>query len=890
MPRPRRADDPDVTSVVNQPTAPDEATARAAAPSKIVLLTTVLWAASCLGAVVLSGPQGWSSPAAWPSWVAFVVLASAFALTEVFVVHLRVKADAHTFSLVELPLAFGLFFAQPFVLLGAQLVGATAALILHRKQRGLKLLFNTASFAATTVAAIAVFRFLAPDRTLLDQATLVKGAVGLLVESSLAVALVFLVISISAGSWRPAELRSSLGFGLITSTFTTSLAIIGVVLIDTRPEVAWLLIVPTAGTFLANWAYTNERRRHEGLDFLYRSTQLLHESSALDTAIAVMLEHVRTTFNAEAAELVYLSEGSDTPICFRISPQHTGETLHPVDGEHESLVGSLDSPHALILAMGSNHPTSAFLRERNYRDAIVAPLRSDGRAIGALVVANRLSEVVGFSAADAVLAETLATQTATALENGRLEQSLDQLRVLESRLTFQALHDPLTSLANRTLFQRELERVVGGQQRRAGAVLFIDLDDFKTVNDSFGHATGDALLVEVANRLRLAVGAGDTAARLGGDEFAVLLPTLSTPSAAHRAAERILALLEAPAVVAQRDLSIRASIGIAMVAVDADADTLLRSADTAMYTAKAQGKHRIVTFDPTIDAGTYAVAGHRSNLHADLQHAVTARTFSIHLQPIVDLRTRAFLGAEALVRWQHPEFGLLTPDIFLPLAEKAGVIADVDMVVLDRACEFVAMTDVGDDGLVPWVNVNLSQASFQQPGLFERVVETLDRHDLAPARLGIEISEELVTERVDGLAETLERIRAIGVRLSLDDFGTGHSSFEHLKCLPVDAVKIAKPFIDDLESSESQRVFATTIVTLARALRKVVVAEGVERPEQRDFLESCGCDAAQGFLFARPMDDITLVAWARHWASMASGTAVAPLVAVAPLAGELAHN
>jgi diguanylate cyclase (GGDEF)-like protein len=881
-----RADDLGVTTAVDHPAAHDAAVARAAAaPRKIVLLTVVMWAVSCLAMLLLAGPQHWAAPSRWSVWIALPALALAFALTEIFVVHLRVKADAHTFSLVELPLAFGLFFVQPFVVIGAQLLGATVALVLHRKQRGLKLLFNTASLAVTTVVAIAVFRLIAPDRALLDQATLLKGAASLLVESCLAIALVFLVISISAGSWRAGELRSSLGFGLVTSTFTASLGIIGVVLLDAKPSVAWLLIVPTAGTYLANWAYTNERRRHEGLDFLYRSTQLLHESTELDTAIAEMLEHVRSTFNAEAAELVYLAEASDTPVCIRISPEHAGQTLHPVDVEHESLVGSLDSPHALILSMESSHPTAQFLRQRGYRDAIVAPLRSDGRAIGALVVANRLSQVVNFSAADAVLAETLASQTATALENGRLEQSLDQLRVLESRLTFQALHDPLTSLANRTLFQRDLGRVLDGQDQAAGAVLFIDLDDFKTVNDSFGHETGDALLVEVADRLRRAVGSRDTAARLGGDEFAVLLPSVSTSTTARRRAERILAALEAPAVVAQRHLAIRASIGIAMVEPGADADQLLRSADTAMYTAKAQGKHRIVMFDPS----TSGAIGHRSDLHVDLQEAVASRSLSIHLQPIVHLATREFLGAEALVRWQHPELGLLTPESFLPLAEKAGMIAALDMVVLDRACEFLARADVAGDRVVPWVNVNLSQASFQEPGLFERVAAALCRHDLTPDRLGIEISEELITERVDGLVETLERIRAVGVRLSLDDFGTGHSSFDHLKTLPVDSVKIAKPFIDDLESSESQRVFASTIITLGTALHKLVVAEGVERPEQRDFLAACGCDAAQGHLFARPMDEDSFLVWARHWMSTTTES-VSPLAMPTALNIELARS
>ena len=830
-------------------------------PTKIAALSLALWAVAGLMAVGLFERHEWPATARWPWFVALPVLATLFALAEIFVVHLRIRADAHTFSLVELPLALGLFFVQPLILVSAQLLGAGLALALHRKQGPLKLLFNCAVFASTTVTAIAMFRWLATERSPLDQGVLLRGGFALLVEALISVILVFVVISISTGKWRVADLRSGAGFGMIAATFTTCLGIIAVIVVDAQPGVAWLLVVPTAGTYLANWAYTTQRRRHEGLDFLYQSTQLLHQSSELETAIIDLLRHACDTFNAEAAELIYLTEANTQAVCIRVGPGDQVQTLQALGDGHEVLIGLLASGEASILRAGVDGPGAEFMALSGYRDAIIAPLRNEVRIAGALVIANRLSEVVGFDSTDVRLADTLANHTTTALENGRLEQSLEQLRVLEGRLTFQALHDPLTGLANRTLFRTQLQQAIEHRDGSCGAVLFIDLDDFKTVNDSFGHATGDALLIEVAGRLRGCISDTDVIARLGGDEFAVLLHDADDVSEATAAAEAILQSFERAATIMQRRLSTQASIGIALIQIGSDPETMMRNADTAMYIAKAQGKHRVVMFEPSM----YESNVYRFNLHSDLQRALDRDELTIHFQPIVTLATQDVIGAEALVRWHHPTLGELSPDSFLAVAEQTGLIVAIDRLIMDKACEWLAGVDASVPGLVPWVTVNVSPRSFHEPTLVESVTAALKQHHLAPHRLGIEITENLMVEQADRAIATLHELKAIGLQLALDDFGTGYSSLSYLQSLPVDVVKIAKPFIDDLESSASQRAFTTAIVALGAALGKFVIAEGIERSEQLDLLEAIGCDAGQGYMFARPMCGAEFVQWATQW-------------------------
>ncbi|MGB8860242.1 MAG: EAL domain-containing protein [Ilumatobacteraceae bacterium] len=854
----------------------DGAARRRNSRGRIAALSIGLWLLSAALALGLAEHQGWLGAARWPWWIALPGLATAFAVTEIFVVHLRIRADAHTFSLVELPLALGLFFAQPLVLIGAQTLGAGLALALHRRQGVLKLLFNTSVFAVTTTFAISMLRWMAPHLDTLNAAILLEGAEALLVEAFLSVILVYVVISLSAGSWQVADLRSGVAFGVVAALFTSSLGIIAVVVIDAQPGIAWMLVIPTAGTYVANWAYTTQRRRHEGLDFLYRSTQLLHESGELEGAIVQLLRHACETFNAGAAQLVYIAESGEEAVCVRVRVDGEVETVQRLDESHFRLMELMAGRVACIMRPEHEGMIAEFLELAGYQNAIAAPLLGERRVVGALVIANRLSEVVGFDTTDARLAETLANHTTTALENGRLEQSLEQLRVLEGRLTFQATHDSLTGLANRTLFRNDLSHAIEADAGNHGAVLFVDLDDFKTVNDSFGHAIGDALLIEIADRLKGCVSEMDTIARLGGDEFALLLRRADDPEAARMVSQRILAAMDAPAIVAHHRIAVRASIGVAMIEPGANPEAMMRSADTAMYTAKAQGKHRIVLFEPAM----YESSLHRFNLQSDLQRAITAKSLGVCYQPIVRVGTHELVGAEALVRWNHPRLGHLAPDAFLPLAEQTGLIVAVDMQVLHAACAWLAAVELTNPGLVPSVHVNLSPRSCYEPNLISNVLSALRRYGLSPGQLGFEITENLMSEQAHRAIGVLHQLKEIGVQLALDDFGTGYSSLSYLQSLPVDAVKIAKPFIDDLESSESERSFTSAIVALGNAMNKFVIAEGVERPEQLEWLEQFGCDAVQGFYFARPLDGEAFVTWARTWSHVDAGRTEAHLSAV----------
>ena len=824
---------------------------------EVAVLSLAVWIASLLAAWVLHGRQHWSDEAAWSAWVALPVLAAGFALAEIFVVHLRIRSDAHTFSLVELPLALGLFFAQPLMLIGAHVIGAGLALVFHRRQAPLKVLFNTSVFASTCVASIGLLRAVASLDGRIDETVLLVGGLALLLEAALAIVLVFLVISISAGSWRLTDLRSGLGFGLLTALFTSSLGLIAVVVVEARPAVAWILAVPTAGVYLANWSYTTQRRRNEGLDFLYQSTKMLHQSSELESAIADLLRHACGTFNAEEAELIYIPDSDDDPVSIRIGPGERVRSIRALDLTQQNTLSLLEGRRSAVVASNVSGDHSEFLLQNGYESAIIAPMFGEVRLVGALVIANCLSTVAGFDVADARLAETLANHAAVALENGRLEQSLEQLRVLETRLLHQATHDPLTGLANRSLFRTNLGEAIADCS--SGAVLFIDLDDFKTVNDSFGHATGDALLIEVAARLEPCVAPTDTIARLGGDEFAILLRDVDDVGETTAVATRILDALEAPAMVGQRSLSVRASIGIATIDPTTDPEDLMRNADTAMYIAKANGKHRVVAFQPSMHESNLR----RFDLHCDLQSAISRGELVPYFQPIVRLDSHALLSVEALVRWDHPQLGVLAPDSFLDIAQETGLAVSLDMLVLDSSCRWLASIDATDPDLIPWINVNLSPANFIEPGLVDRVIATLERHGLQPDRLGIEITEDLMSEHAIEAADALQQLSVAGIRLALDDFGTGYSSLSHLRSLPVDVIKIAKAFVDEIDDSDSQAHLVRAIVALGGVLDKFVIAEGIEHPEQERLLEAVGCQAGQGHLFSHPLAGPEMLAWAR---------------------------
>ena len=440
------------------------------------------------------------------------------------------------------------------------------------------------------------------------------------------------------------------------------------------------------------------------------------------------------------------------------------------------------------------------------------------------------------------------------LPAGALYQALNHhvrlRREAEARLVYQAYHDPLTGLPNRALLLDRLGQALARAGRRGEpvALLFLDLDRFKRVNDGLGHAAGDRLLVAVGERLRACARAGDTVARLGGDEFTLLLEGLTDAAEAEAVAAAVAAALEAPVVLDGQPVAVTASIGVALAGPGgAEPAGLLRDADVAMYRAKARGKARVEVFDAAMAAG----ARERVAFEADLRQAVERGELRLAYQPIVELATGRVVGAEALARWAHPARGVVLPDAFVPLAEETGLIVPLGRWVLAEACrQGRAWQDRFPTP--PTVSVNLSPRQFQQPGLVEEVAAALRSTGLAPDRLQLEITEGAVMADADGAVATLRQLRGLGVRLAIDDFGTGYSSLGYLQRFPIDLLKVDRRFVAGLGRDAGDTAIVEAVVGLAHALRLRVVAEGVETVEQAGRLRELGCELGQGYHFGRP--------------------------------------
>ena len=438
-------------------------------------------------------------------------------------------------------------------------------------------------------------------------------------------------------------------------------------------------------------------------------------------------------------------------------------------------------------------------------------------------------------------------------------RDITERKELEERLAHQAFHDALTGLANRALFLDRTEHALA-TLRRLGvghlAVLFLDLDDFKTVNDGLGHAAGDAVLVELGRRLPAAIRTADTCARLGGDEFAVLLEGLVDPQEAFEIGGRVLETVREPITIDGTTVALNASLGIVVTDGVDDAADLLRNADLAMYKAKAAGKGRYEVFE----RGMHEAVVERLELKADLRRAVRSDELIPHYQPIVELATGTVVGAEALVRWQHPEKGTLPPAAFIELAEETGLIVPMGRALLRRACaDAAAWPSVA--GRKPTLSVNLSPRQVQDIDVVADVRQALADTGLPPERLTLEITETTLMADPAAAAETLHRLKGLGVKVALDDFGTGYSSLSYLERFPVDALKIDKSFIDALQACDAAGSgLVGAIVGLGERLHLHVTAEGIERGEQVAELLGLGCGLGQGFHFARPMPNADLAA------------------------------
>ena len=565
-------------------------------------------------------------------------------------------------------------------------------------------------------------------------------------------------------------------------------------------------------------------------------------SSLMDQAVAL----VGRTLDAELCELLMVSDdresfelragvGWDDGLVRRVSVPlgsefHAGFTL-----------GSLGHVVVDDYATERRFNATPLLRRHGAVSGIAVILGGRKRPIGVLAAHSRsprqftVDEVTFLQAVANVIAEAFGRQRA------------------EDRVRHQALHDVLTKLPNRSLLLDRVNHWLDHEPRSdaRAAVLFIDLDNFKRINDGLGHEVGDELLVAVAARLSGVLRPSDTLARVGGDEFVVLCEGIENEHQAVAIADRLLHSLEVPFDLRGKEQHVTASVGVALTAAGATAQTLLRDADAAMYRAKERGSGRYEIFDEALRERALSWI----EIERELRHALEREELRNVYQPIVSSCGGELVGFETLVRWDHPERGVVSPADFIPIAEQTGLIVPLGRAVLQRACrEAVRWQEADSTGKAPRVSVNLSPRQVREPNLVETVCAALEESGLDPSLLSLEMTETVLIDDSEDVREALERLAALGVRLELDDFGTGYSSLAYVKRFPIDLLKIDRSFVDGLGRESGDSAIVEAVISMARALGIGVVAEGVETEEQAALLRELGCPLAQGFLFSRPLD------------------------------------
>jgi diguanylate cyclase (GGDEF)-like protein len=795
----------------------------------------------------------------------FWALVIAFAAAERFVVHVHFRRSAHSMSIGEIPLVFGLMFASGHDVILAGALGRIVVLALHRKLPPIRLAFNLGQFLLGFSLAVLVFHTLASRAIEVTPRLWASAMLATAVNSVTAVLLIGLAVSLSEGRLSAGQITSSLRTDLAGVIANTSLGLCAATIVSFDSRAAILMAVPVAGMFIAFRAYVAERQRHARLDFLYQAGRALSGASEVGAALEQLLVQALDAFRAEAAEIVFFAPHGDDALRTTVRANRPAAVLEPVEpavARHLRSLIERQEQGACAASSITDGPLAEYLRAGEFSDGIFAVLKGERSWIGAMMVGNPSGVVDHFSADDVKLFETLANNTTFALENERLGQAVWRMRELQRELQHQASHDPLTGLCNRLLFAQRVEAALhaGGNV----SVVFIDINDFKTVNDSLGHSAGDDLLLAVARRLSDSVRPSDTVARLGGDEFAILLGKDSSQHDAIEVTERINRHLADRFLIGGQSISVRASAGIATSdGGEVNSDELIRNADVAMYSAKRHGKVGYELFE----AGMEVPVMRRHGLKQRLRDAVREESLVVQYQPIVELETGRVTACEALVRWLDAPRGCINPSAFIPVAEEIGAVAGIGRSVLRSACSD-AQRWLSNGPTAIAIHVNVSPVELHERQFVPDVAAVLHHTGLSPERLVLEITESVMLTEPEKSMETVDELRALGVQLALDDFGTGYSSLRHLRSLPVDWLKVGMPFLDRIESGGADRPFVRMVLDLAANLGLAVVAEGIESAGQLAALRELGCALGQGFYLGAP-SDLDLLDLAPRWHSIA---------------------
>src|SRR5215218_611903 len=858
-PRRRRSD---ITSLTRRPTPqepdPDRSfgvrsrLARAAARMRGINRVWLLNLAIAVGAgALIAGPvDGYEAIAdpELPWWLLAVVVAA----TERWPVHLEFRRSAHSFSLTDVPVTLALLFCAGPAGVAAIAVGSFVALAV-RRFRALKFVFNLSQFVFTMALGYVVVHLIAGAEPGFGPWVWAGVFVALQLGGLVTIALIATAMWITEGSLSREQVQQMFGMDAIVTATNTSLGLLLSVILVEEPRAAPMFIVPLAIAFYGYRAYVADRQRHEKLEFLYEANRSLSQSREIAQALEGLLRRALEAYRAEQAEVIMFGAEPGTPLRTSLGPGRAHDTMVPIDPADAAALSSLLAGSTGPVAIEPPLPeeVAGYLSARGIRHAMIGELRGEERTVGLIMLANRTGVSRRFQSDDLALFDTLAANASAALQYDRLEQAVSDLSDLQEQLHHQAYHDPLTGLANRALFRDEVRVALADGDERGIAVLFIDLDDFKTVNDTLGHAVGDELLRAAGRRLTHCTRDGDLVARLGGDEFAVMCRHPHEPERAGvDVAKRVLDAFQVPVSVGSHLLPVRLSVGVATSEHSGGrTEHLLRDADVAMYEAKEAGKARYAIFDPAMRE----VVVRRHGLRKELERALARGELDVRFQPIINLESGETEAMEALVRWDHPERGVLGPAEFIPLAEETGLIVPVGRFVLEESCH--RAQHWSQPGSPLSVHANLSARELEDEQLISTVAAVLKDTGLEPGRLVLEITETLLVRDAERGATTLNGLRDLGVRLALDDFGTGYSSLSYLRTLPLDVLKIAKEFIDGIAVSDEDAAFVRLIIELAGTVGLTVIAEGIETEAQLHILQRLGCDQGQGFLYSRPLPD-----------------------------------
>jgi diguanylate cyclase (GGDEF)-like protein len=821
-------------------------------PSKIRTTTArVCTLAAVLGAVgtalsVLVVPNRVELPLG----LSFGWLLAAFFVAASAPLFLEVESNTFSLSLSEIPMVLGLLCLPRGPLVGAALGGWFISQVFNRRRSLIRFVFNAPLTLFEVTMAIAVFDVMTSVVRVNDWRTWLALLAALSTAIVLSTCAVNLVIVLSGDTMTLGQAARHVFLGVVNAVMATSLSVLAVIVLRETP-VAILPIMILAGiVILPMRRQAKLQRRYDSLLLLHQFTAGLTTSSDLSATLQSVLTETARVLRAANATIVL--PRNDDHVRHSLGAG-TAEVPQPGDAIWTSVI---DHAQPICLDRGSTE-SGGYLEAHGMKDMMAVPLLHGDDVIGALVVSGRLSDVSTFDNDDLSIFATMANQTTVTLENLRL---IDKLRSESADREHQALHDVLTGLPNRLYLYRTLDEVLS--RTSSFAVAILDLNRFKEVNDTLGHHAGDQVLVETAMRLRKGLPSSAFLARLGGDEFAIVLPGVASIKETMTKLQAMEVVFTAPFQLDAMSVRIGASIGF-VFAPDhgSDRETLLKRADIAMYAAKMVRGSAIRSFDRSQEHSSSRAL----ELVGELRAAVESDALTVVFQPKAELASGRILGAEALARWNHPRFGEVSPNEFIPLAEQSGLIDAITDIVLTHS--LAACTEWRRSGFEIGVAVNVDAQTLLAPGFALRVLRAIRKAGLPPSVLTLEITERELVHELDDATAVIDDLRSQEVRFSIDDFGTGYSSLSYLKRLPVDELKIDRSFVVNVADSPQDAAIVKAIADLATGLGLRTVVEGIEDARTWETVTSLGCHAGQGFFLTPGLQSAEFLQWVRSRAT-----------------------